>query len=228
MTVIEELLSQARQRGNKKLEEWLSGIQKSAQDLLSVASEKAGREADEIISRARKEAERILGEANKEMEASQKISKPEFPEHHYPLRAGPLEAVAIYCGDHHFREATERFLAEAIPGGNYHPIIIPGGSQMLTFGESLPKFSNTLLRPLNFLKDHATPSRIIFIAHEDCQWYAGFVQRFVTFRGERKDHQVEDLRLAKRVAQEVFPGANVELYYANIASGNQVKFEAIS
>jgi hypothetical protein len=108
----------------------------------------------------------------------------------------------------------------------YSLIAIPGGVQVLTLLDYLPKFAWAGWRWMKFLVDLEKPARLVLVAHDDCAWYRDlrfWQRRSVTSR-------VRILADLKQVAAEAsgrFPNVRVETYFASLA-GDQAVFESLS
>ena len=148
----------------------------------------------------------------------------------YPLKETPADTLVVYCSDHRFQAATRSFLDEELGlDGNYYAVSFPGSVQILTFEKALPKFANSLLRPIRFLIKNGGVKRIVAIAHEDCVWCKTFVP---LYRASRKQEEViseqrKDLVSARRILLAHHPQLTVELFFANISPEETVTFTKI-
>ncbi len=130
---------------------------------------------------------------------------------------GESGVLVIHCSDPRYQPHFQEFLLKHLKLGRYALVAVPGGSQFLTLSEYLPKFSWTGWRWLKFLKDAASPHRVILIAHDDCLWYKD--ARFFHHTGPLKERQIADLARIRRELEERFPGTAVESYYARLEEG---------
>lgn len=143
-------------------------------------------------------------------------------------------AIAIYCVDPRFQEATEQFLSEELdlPKGAYVPFALGGGVASLTEPLRLPKDAKYVRDLISFYADHfPTVSRIILVNHEDCGKYATLVAAVPLLRklaGHVSDRQKDDLRRVTEMIQRFLPRQMaIERYYASFANSERtlVKFE---
>src|SRR5512137_176379 len=136
-----------------------------------------------------------------------------------PVHASPeADVIAVHCSDPRYQPHFQQFLNTALGLGRYGLIAVPGGPQFLTLTDYLPKFSWAGWRWLKFLVDLAQPRRIVLIAHDDCRWYHGFLKP-----GEAGPvRQLEDLRRVRRMMEERFAEAHVELYFARLEGDEAV------
>ncbi len=144
------------------------------------------------------------------------------------FRSGPVHAsteadvIAVHCSDPRYQPHFQQFLNTALGLGRYGLVAVPGGPQVLTLTDYLPKFSWAGWRWLKFLVDLARPRRIVLIAHDDCRWYHGFLAH-----GEAgRLRQTEDLRRVRAMLQERFGQVQVELYFARL-EGEEAVFEEV-
>ena len=134
------------------------------------------------------------------------------------------EALVMYCSAARYQQHFEEFLVEALKLENYSLIAIPGGVQVLTLLDYLPKFSWAGWRWTKFLLDADRPPRIVLIGHEECRWYKHlFPVSSVTPQGRITG----DLRRAQHSLSERFPRVRVELYYAHIDPQGHVLFDVL-
>jgi len=140
-----------------------------------------------------------------------------------PVHASPeADVIAIHCSDPRYQPHFQQFLNTALGLGRYGLVAVPGGPQVLTLTDYLPKFSWATWRWLKFLVDLAQPHRVVLIAHDDCRWYRGFLRP-----GEAAaSRQTDDLRRVRRLLQERFPTVAVELYFARL-EGDAAVFEEV-
>jgi hypothetical protein len=145
------------------------------------------------------------------------------------FRSGPVhgspeaDVIAIHCSDPRYQPHFQQFLNTALGLGRYGLVAVPGGPQVLTLTDYLPKFSWAGWRWLKFLVDLARPRRIVLIAHDDCRWYRGFLHPAETAPARQQD----DLRRVRRLLQERFDRVHVELYFARL-EGDEAVFEEVT
>lgn len=136
----------------------------------------------------------------------------------------PPEALVMYCSAARYQQHFEEFLVEGLKLENYSLIAIPGGVQVLTLLEYLPKFAWSGWRWTKFLVDADHPPRIVLIGHEECRWYKHL---FPAAPGASHPRITNDLRRAKQALAERFPQVRVDLYYARIDPEGHVLFESL-
>jgi len=149
------------------------------------------------------------------------------PEIYRQAAAAPGEEPAvlvIHCSDPRYQPHFQDFLRRGLGLERYALIAVPGGPQLLTLSEYLPKFAWAGWRWMKFLVGLTRPSRIILIAHDDCRWYLHL--GFGSPPGRLRERQVADLQRVRADLAERFGSGRIELYYARLADG-QVSFEPL-
>ncbi len=147
----------------------------------------------------------------------------------YPLHVINPDVLVVHCSSHKFQAAFRSFIREKLsPEENYDVIAIPGGIQVLTFGEVLPKLSNMLTRPLKYLVKSHHPRRIVLIAHDGCSWYHDYLPGIIDITEPLAEREVQDLFRAGHIIKEMFPVIMIEYYYAKITNTGGVKIEAVN
>jgi len=142
--------------------------------------------------------------------------------HIYRLDRTPSEALVIHCGDPRFQSAFRRFITEELGFQNYTPVIIGGGLHAFGSQSLRPKNLKVLWEQIKFFVRHRGLKKIIFINHEDCQWYA----RMIGYRSP-VDLPVlgrVDLQTAATKIAEDFMGVDVRSFYAAL-DGDRIVFE---
>jgi hypothetical protein len=154
----------------------------------------------------------------------------------YPARptAAP-RAIAIYCVDPRFHEATEAFF-EAELGLKKHefiPLEIPGGAVALSLTE-LPKDAKYVRDQVAFGLEHfPTVERVIFVSHEDCGKYKALSKAMPHLLGFVKsmlERQHLDLNRGAELLMQFMPRrVEVQKYHAKFANSErtQVIFEKL-
>ena len=137
-----------------------------------------------------------------------------------PLTQVEPEALVVYCSAARYQQHFEEFLVEGLKLEDYSLIAIPGGIQVLTLLDFLPKFSWAAWRWAKFLVDADQPPRIVLIGHENCRWY-----KHLFAPGASRERITADLRRAAKDLQERFPKVRVELYFARTDGDGHVVFE---
>jgi hypothetical protein len=130
------------------------------------------------------------------------------------VRSRP-DTTIITCVDgrwyHHFQEFARLHL-NAGPRTDY--LAVPGGIEPLTLVDLVPKDFNFLRRRLESLVEAHGTRRIVAIAHQDCAWYRA--RKLGPVALDFKEQQVRDLRRAAARLHEMFPGIQVETYFARL------------
>jgi hypothetical protein len=136
------------------------------------------------------------------------------------------EAVVIHCSDHRFQRGFREFLAEGLGLGCYALLAIPGGGHFSSMADFLPKFAKVGMQSVKFLLTRTGANRIILIAHDDCLYFKEILQFFFT-EPDLHGKQLANLKRARRVLLEWFPGARVELYFAGADSAGSLQFLSV-
>jgi len=135
------------------------------------------------------------------------------------------EALVVCCSATRYQQHFEEFLVDGLNLENYSLIAIPGGVQVLTLADYLPKFAWAGWRWAKFLVDADSPPRIVLIGHEECRWYKHL--RFWESKAPLQQRIVADLERARRSLSDRFPETHVELYYARTDPQEHLVFEAL-
>jgi hypothetical protein len=136
------------------------------------------------------------------------------------------DGLVIMCSDRRYRAPAEEFVREHLKLSNYDVMALPGGVYLLSFADSLPKNLKLGMRMLKFLVKNHLPPRIVLIGHANCSRYReGFASWL-----KRPDFSLElkqrhDLQAVARELREVFPGVQVESYFAHAGLDDAVDFE---
>jgi hypothetical protein len=142
-----------------------------------------------------------------------------------PLTSVEPQALVIHCSAARYQQHFEEFLTAGLQLEDYSLIAIPGGVQVLTLTDYLPKFSWATSRWAKFLVDADRPPRLVLIGHQDCRWYQSL--RFWE-SGPALDQRIAaDLRRAGESVQQRFPKVRVELYFARTDPQGHVEFHAL-
>ena len=125
------------------------------------------------------------------------------------------DTAIITCVDgrwyHHFQEFA-RVQLKAGPRTDF--LAVPGGIEPLTLVDLVPKDFNFFRRRLESLVEAHGTRRIVAIAHQDCAWYRARKLGPVTI--DLKSLQIRDLRRASAKLREMFPGVEIETYFARL------------
>ncbi len=133
---------------------------------------------------------------------------------------GESTVVVIHCSDPRYQPHFQEFLREGLGLLNYALLAVPGGAQLLTLVDYLPKFSWAGWRWLKFVMELTQAPRIVLIAHDDCRWYLGLP--FSAQRQPLRQRLEADRRRVRVALEQRFPRAKVELYYAGLQDGHAV------
>ena len=136
----------------------------------------------------------------------------------------PPDALVIHCSDARFQPHFQEFVEQHLGIESYALVAVPGGPQLLTLLDYLPKFAWAGWRWMKFLVDINQPRRVILIAHHDCLWYHD--GRFWQHRGDMRERQMRDLEQVRAEIIGRFPGVAVQLFYAHF-EGEHVVFEQV-
>jgi hypothetical protein len=122
--------------------------------------------------------------------------------------------LTMACSDPRFREATEEFIRVHFRLRRFDQLILPGGPASILISAS----SFFAIRPqVKMLHETHDFKRILAIAHHDCVYYR--LKYSKLDEAARRERQIADLREFSKEVAKLAPGATVELYYAEPASG---------
>lgn len=133
-------------------------------------------------------------------------------------------ALVVHCSDPRFQPHFQEFLAKGLGLRTYGLVAVPGGVQLLTMTDYLPKYSWAGWRWVKFMMNLSQPNRVVLIAHEDCRWYLD--PRFGLDPTRIEARQIDDLEQVRRSMIERFGARRVDLYYAQLESG-RAAFQAL-
>lgn len=145
-------------------------------------------------------------------------------------RSAPIDstiesaALAVHCSDPRYQPHFQDFLEKGLGLQHYGLVAVPGGPQLLTLTNYLPKFAWAGWRWTDFMMDLSQPSRVILIMHHDCRWYLD--ARFGHDPAQIEKRQINDLQQVRREMFDRFGARRVELYYARL-DANQATFESV-
>ena len=132
------------------------------------------------------------------------------------------DTVVISCVDGRWRPHLLEFTAMRLgvgPNGDF--MAVAGGVEPLTLLDLLPKDFNFFRRRLEALVEAHGTKRIVLVAHQDCAWYKS--RKLGPFTIDMKGRQVKDLKRAEKHLREMFPGVEVESWYARHDDGASAK-----
>ncbi len=133
--------------------------------------------------------------------------------------------IVVQCSDPRFQPHFQDFLSQALNMDHYALIAVPGGPQLLTLLDYLPKFSWAGWRWMKFMVDLTRAERVVLIVHDDCRWYL----QSLLGRDPARVHEkmYEDARRVRAALKERFGVEGVEIYHAKLA-GNRAVFDAVT
>ena len=138
------------------------------------------------------------------------------------------DTLVICCSDGRWRASTQEFVQHHLSGeGHADLVMVPGGIEPLTLLDLLPKDFSFLRRRLEALVETHGTRRIVAIAHEDCGWYRH--RRVGPVAVDLRERQVTDLKRAGARLRSMFPGVQVETWYARLSDATtpRVVFEKV-
>ncbi len=133
-------------------------------------------------------------------------------------------AIVVHCSDPRFLPHFQDFCRTALELDHYALIAVPGGPQVLTLLNFLPKFSWAGWRWIKFMVDLTRADRIILIVHDDCRWYMQSLFGHDPARIHEK--MIEDAKRVRTGLLERFGQRTVEIYYAKL-EGNRADFHRV-
>lgn len=120
------------------------------------------------------------------------------------------EAAVLSCIDFRFRKQTMKFVNEYLGLIAYDILKFPGSAKVIN--ERIDNEVVFEIVSLPFKLHHA--KKIVIINHEDCGAYGGS-GKFSNKEAEQKFHE-EELRKAKGIINDKFPGKEVVLVYTRL------------
>ena len=123
--------------------------------------------------------------------------------------------LIVHCDEEKFQDAFTKFTDHAKVESDYPPLRVPGGPMVIALADlELPEHLQPARRAaVEFIKRHA-PRRVVLVAHSECLIYDS-IAAWQDDLERVKRHQHEHLVAARRAIERWFPGAEVELYYAD-------------
>lgn len=143
------------------------------------------------------------------------------------MAGGAPEALVVHCSDHRFQQGFREFLTRGLGLATYALIATPGGGHFLTLENVLPKVAKVGRQSMAFHVHRARPRRVVLVGHEDCLFFRERVELFLPGI-DTNAKQAANLRRARTIAGEVFPGLPVELYFAHALADGSLEFAAIA
>ncbi len=126
-------------------------------------------------------------------------------------------ALVVHCSDPRYQPHFQEFLTKGLGLRQYGLVAVPGGAQLLTMADYLPKYSWAGWRWIKFMMSLMQPTQVVLIAHEDCRWYLD--PRFGYDPNRIKARQFDDLEQVRRSMIERFSVRSVDLFYARLEGG---------
>ncbi|MEW6407961.1 MAG: carbonic anhydrase [Patescibacteria group bacterium] len=133
------------------------------------------------------------------------------------------QAVALFCMDFRFKDATLEFLKHEMQLTDLDIIVLAGAAKNLAAPQDSFDFKVTLKQFELSSKLHQI-KKMVLIDHQDCGAYGGSAV-FETSKAEREVHVI-NLRKAGEVLRQKFPDKEIILFYAQIIE-KEIKFERI-
>lgn len=130
--------------------------------------------------------------------------------------------LVVACSDPRFREATEEFFQNHFGLNRYDSLFIPGGPICVLLTSSMFFVIRPLLRWL--CQSHHL-KKVISVSHFDCGYYKYRYPRLS--EDERRNRQVVDLKQFGVDMNTLFPGVQVENYFAVPREGH-IDFLAVT
>ena len=128
----------------------------------------------------------------------------------------------ITCVDGRWKRHIQDFVVEFLkvePDADF--FAVPGGVEPLTLFDFVPKDFNFIRRRLEGLVASHGTRRIVAVAHQDCAWYKS--RKLGPLRLDLRGQQISDLRRAARRLGELFPGVQVETYFARFSESTPAR-----
>ena len=133
------------------------------------------------------------------------------------------DAVVLHCSDHRFQRSFHEFLTKSLKVDPYALLSIPGGGHFLPMEAMMSKYFKICFQSLSFHAQRNRVRRVILIGHHDCLFFKEQV-RFYYFEPDLNQKQFANLRKARTILSERFPGLAVELYFADADQNGSVRF----
>jgi hypothetical protein len=134
------------------------------------------------------------------------------------------DTLVICCSSYDVSPYFTEFLRTGLNIKEWDELVIPGGIQILTMLQLIPKAVNVLLRFVKFLIKRHQIKRLVLIGHQECGWYAA---QFL--RGKEDERQKRDLVvMTEWLTREFSPAqVKVEAYYLSHGKDGQVVFSSL-
>lgn len=134
------------------------------------------------------------------------------------------DTLVVHCSAYDFRPYFAEFIEKQLNLKNYDLLSVPGGIQVLTLADFMPKFEALMRRWIHFLVKNHRLQKIVIIGHEECSWYKDF--RFGPVHIDLRDRQIKDLASVAEMLRSSLE-ISVDVYFAQPKDG-KVIFSQIS
>ncbi|MBI5529499.1 MAG: hypothetical protein HY897_24505 [Deltaproteobacteria bacterium] len=139
-------------------------------------------------------------------------------------RGRRTDALVVQCSSFEYRPYFESFVLHKLGIHEYDLLAVPGGIQVLTMANYVPKFASLPRQWLEFmLKKHGL-MRIIVFGHEDCAWYKDF--RWGPIHVDLRRRQQSDLVAVASDLREQYH-VQVNAFYGRPDEAGKVDFEMV-
>lgn len=133
------------------------------------------------------------------------------------------QAVALFCMDFRFKEATLEFLKRELDLVDLDVVALAGASKNVA-APSVSSDFETATRQIELSSKLHEVKKIVLVDHVDCGAYGGSTA-FET-KDEERDAHVASLRKAKKILEEKFKDKEIILYYAKLKN-KEIQFEKV-
>lgn len=134
------------------------------------------------------------------------------------------EAVALFCIDFRFKDATLKFLSQELKLSRVDFIVLAGASKTIADPSDLAH-KKTALDQLEISARLHHINKIILIDHIDCGAYGG-LKKFNNNVNLEKEAHIKNLKKSKNLLAKKFKSIIIELYLANLKN-KKIIFEKI-
>lgn len=135
------------------------------------------------------------------------------------------EAALITCEDFrlHQRKDGRNYIAEFVKTLNYDcDLVTRGGGVQDLVRPQKTNFDTSVLRDAEVAAKLHEAHTVYLINHEDCGAYAGMD---FSDREEELEQHFSDLREARKMIEENFPGKNIKLFFGYLEPGSEDVFQ---
>ena len=139
-----------------------------------------------------------------------------------PFEAERIGAAAVYCSDGRYGDQMDEFLHRALGFPRYDRVAAPGGPACVAGHAAAIRDQGAMEKQLRFLIAAHDLHRVVFIAHQDCAFYAHLKLWGTTIEQQQR----LDLAKSARLVREFAADLTVEAYFARRVGG-KVRFERV-